>query len=229
MLQAESTEEMEKLTSTSYWTVVSKINNIHNEPKYVEVAKMSKAFMSLSHGNATPERGFSENKAVLAHREKLDEDTIIALRITKDFLKHYEDLSKFEISRRLLTLCGSAREKYVKFLELQKREKGNSQKQKLANEEKQRQKEEQSKVAEKGNEIDRLMAEENIRLGVAESLLKESNQQLMNLINSRNPMKTASLVHTQMVLETAIKNIDEIKLNLNKLTQQKIALLEKKK
>lgn len=86
MLQAESTEEMEKLTSTMYWNVVSKINNVHNEPKYAEVAKMSKACMCLSHGNATPERGFSENKAVLTHREKLDEETIVAIRITKDFL-----------------------------------------------------------------------------------------------------------------------------------------------
>lgn len=189
MLQAESTQEMEKLSSISYWTFVSKMNSIHNEPKYADVAKMSIAFMCLSHGNATPERGFSENKAVLAHREQLDEDTIVALRITKDFLKHYDDLSELVISRRLLDLCAKARDKYGIFLELQKKEEENTQKKKLENEKIKRQKEEKSKVADKVNEIDRLMADENLRLAVAENLLKESNQELMDVISSSNSVK----------------------------------------
>lgn len=228
MLQAESTQDMEKLTSTSYWNAVSKINNIHNEPKYAEVAKMSMAFMCLNHGNATPERGFSENKAVLNHRESLDEDTIIAIRITKDFLKH-TDLTKFEVNRRLLTLCGHARKKYGEFLDQQKIEEETKQKLKLANDANKRQKEEKNKVDEKVREIDRSIAEENGRLRVAEGLLKESNQELMSLINSREAVKKTVLIHTQMVLDTAIKNIDGIKINLNRLNQEKSDLLKKKK
>lgn len=69
---------------------------------------MSKACMCLSHGNATPERGFSENKAVLTHREKLDEETIVAIRITKDFLNIEHWTFTFEISRH-------ARQKYGEF------------------------------------------------------------------------------------------------------------------
>lgn len=107
-------------------------------------------------------------------------------------------------------------------------EKENTQKQKLANEKYKQRNEEKTKVAEKVNAIDRSIAEENV-LNVAENLLKESNQALMDLIKSSKAVKKATLVHTQMVLDTAITKLDEIKLNLNKLSQQKNELLEKKK
>lgn len=69
--------------------------------------------------------------------------------------------------------------------------------------------------------IDRSIAEENVKLKVVESLLKVSNQSLTNLINSPQPVKKNSLVHAQMVLGTAIRNMDEIKLKLAKLDQEK--------
>ena len=46
---------------------------------------MTTTWFCLSHGNAEPERGFSENKRILEHREGLHEETIVALRMIKDF------------------------------------------------------------------------------------------------------------------------------------------------
>lgn len=231
MLQIESTDEMEKWTSMDYWSDVSKRVNIHDEPKYAEVAKMSKAFMCLSHGNATPERGFSENKLVLDHRDSLAEETIIGLRITKDFLNLCGDLSQLDITKRLLTLCGLARERYVAFLEQQKEaEKSKiSEKEKVANDEKRKREEEKSKSTEKLKEVNRLISEETMRLRASENLLKESNQKLSGLITSRETVKKSNLLETQMVIDAVIKKMDVINGNLSKLNQQKLDIVENKK
>lgn len=228
MLQADSTEKMEKLTSYIYWKEISKIDNVHGEPKFAEVAKMSTTFMCLSHGNATPERGFSENKAVLDHRECLNEETIIALRITKDFLRNCDDVTQFPISRHLLTHCRTAREKYQAFLDLQRRAAENLKKQKLNDEKKKRLNEEKVKLVDKLKEIDNAIEEENVRLKVAESLVKDSNKTLAELISSNKTLNKKSLVQAQFTLETGIKRIDEIKLKLNQLNNEKIDCLKKK-
>lgn len=138
---------MEKLTSYSYWNETSKMNNIHGVPKFEDVSRMAKTFMCLTHGNATPERGFSENKD---HRSSMDDDTIVSIRMVKDFLKYYENVSKFPISNRLLTLCRSAHQKYLEFLELQKQE-----------EKKKKLKEDKIQAAQKLQEIDRSIKNEN--------------------------------------------------------------------
>lgn len=227
MLQTESTDEMEKQTTYSYWNEISKIHNIHGEPKFSEVSKLSKAFLCLTHGNATPERGFSDNKSVLHHRERLQEDTIVALRITKDFLKHCDDVTKFPISERLLTHCRSAYQKYQDFLELQRKEKESVEKQKLNDQKKKRLNEENNKVAEKLKEIDNLIKVENVRLTIAENLVKDSNKSLMDIISSNKTINKNSLVQPQLLLETGIKKMDEIKSSLVSLHKQRNECLKK--
>lgn len=55
----------------------------------------------------------------------LDEGTIVAIRLTKDFLSHYEKVAEFPISKRLVSLCATARQKCNAFLEDLQKERGN--------------------------------------------------------------------------------------------------------
>jgi hypothetical protein len=60
--------------------------------------------LSLSHGNSTPERGFSINKMILEiHGYSTYEDTLIALRLVKDELLRVGDETKFPVTRELLS------------------------------------------------------------------------------------------------------------------------------
>ena len=57
----------------------------------------------MSHGNNTPERGFSVNKRLLdVHDYSTYEDTIIALRMVKDELLRVGGVLEFPITRELL-------------------------------------------------------------------------------------------------------------------------------
>ena len=56
--------------------------------------------MSLSHGNAGPEQGFSINKAILAaHDTRLGEDVLVALRRVKHRLIQVDGVKNFEITK----------------------------------------------------------------------------------------------------------------------------------
>lgn len=114
---------MEKQTSYTYWIEVSKLKDLHEKPKFSLLAKMTTTWFCLSHGNAEPERGFSENKNVLKDRESMHEETIVAIRMTKDFISFYDNVTKIPITRRLLTFCQNARNKYQCFLDDQKKRK----------------------------------------------------------------------------------------------------------
>jgi hypothetical protein len=52
--------------------------------KYKQMGLMTLICLTLSHGNANAERGFSINKFALENRSSLKESTIIAVRTVKD-------------------------------------------------------------------------------------------------------------------------------------------------
>ena len=65
-----------------YWQHVSVITETTGEKKYTNLSYVAKAALSLSHGNASPERGFSVNNSLLTNqRGSLPERSIIALRV----------------------------------------------------------------------------------------------------------------------------------------------------
>ena len=68
---------------------------------------------SLSHGNSTPERGFSVNKQLLAvYGYSTYEDTIIALPRVKDELLHVGGILVFPITPELLDSVSASWSKY---------------------------------------------------------------------------------------------------------------------
>ncbi|KAG8175488.1 hypothetical protein JTE90_004180 [Oedothorax gibbosus] len=74
-----------------YWAKVLKLNDkIFGAKKYDKLSRLIKACLSLSHGNADPERGFSVNKTIVSsERTSLSEKTIIGLRLVKDAVRRH--------------------------------------------------------------------------------------------------------------------------------------------
>ncbi|CAF4421610.1 unnamed protein product [Rotaria sp. Silwood2] len=73
-----------------YWRHVFAIKNSSGTAKFVALPKLIKSLLSLSHGNADVERGFSENAALITDdRSSLSDISINGLRATKDAVKFY--------------------------------------------------------------------------------------------------------------------------------------------
>ena len=62
-----------------------------------------KCVLSVSHGNITPECGFSIDKIMLeTHGYTIYKDTIVILRIVRDELNHVGSVTKFNIDKELI-------------------------------------------------------------------------------------------------------------------------------
>ena len=97
----------------TYWKVIGNLRDDKGTLKYPQLFSLVKSVLSLSHGNSTPERGFSINKLLLeAHGYTIYEDTIIALRTVKDELNRVGGVLKFDINRDLIRESKSAYSKY---------------------------------------------------------------------------------------------------------------------
>lgn len=74
---------------------------------------LAKTILSLSHGNAVPERGFSINKYILAaHGNALKEKTIVALRLVKDELCSVGGMENFKVTKSLMRFVKGAYASY---------------------------------------------------------------------------------------------------------------------
>ena len=92
--------------------------------KYPELSAVLSLILTLSHGNADVERGFSLNKGVL--QDNLKTDSIINKRLVKDHMLAH-DLKPYtiEITNELRKSCRRARSRYHKYLDEQRKAKVN--------------------------------------------------------------------------------------------------------
>lgn len=104
-----------------YWDAVSTIKCKAGEFKFKKLAVLVKACLCISHGNASPERGFSHNKFILDDRFSLQEKTIEAIRMVKDVILLYGGVTKFPLTRELLNCARSARAVYINIIWMIKR------------------------------------------------------------------------------------------------------------
>ena len=87
------------------------------EERFPQLAALVKSILTLSHGNAGPEQGFSINKALIdSHGTSLSEDMIIALRRVKHRILQVGGILNFPITRPLLESVKSSRSRYVQEL-----------------------------------------------------------------------------------------------------------------
>ena len=104
-----------------YWRTIGEMTNESGALKYPQLFSLAKTILSLSHGNAVPERGFSINKYILStHGNSLKEDTIVALRLVKDELCYVGGLENFKITKPLIKAVKGSYGKYEKYLEAQR-------------------------------------------------------------------------------------------------------------
>ena len=76
--------EAKSVRIDSYWSRVFLMKGTDGRFLFPQLSALIKAILSLSHGNAGPEQGFSVNKSIIAvHGTRLGEDVLIALRRVK--------------------------------------------------------------------------------------------------------------------------------------------------
>lgn len=204
---------------------IGEIKNLQDERRFAELTALVFTCLSLSHGNADPERGFSFNKAILEHRETLGEATIIALRMVKDAILQFGSVEEFPMPRRLLDLCAASRKKYFLHLEIEKENRQQlltaQRKDKAALEARDKKKANCEKISELENEI----KEEVMKLSVAMKLIADGNQSLSDLTTGKGRSVDKELVmKAQMMLNAGVKKsttitkkIDELRNEIKKL------------
>lgn len=191
-----------------YWTKVGCIKNDNNEFLFSDLANMVKAVLSISHGNAVPERGFSINKNLLENRSSLKEDTIVALRLVKDAVILYGGVSNFPIDKGLLNSVKNSRAAYQAHLETQQTEESEIKKRKAENENLIKTKKQKT---DKIEEIKKELKEERVILEAAESLIKKGKDDMDKEMSSKilNKLKIIKArEYMQMGIEQA-KTINE--------------------
>ena len=94
-------------------------NQLHID-KYKELASVLKILFTISHGQASVERGFSLNKAIL--KDNIEQMSVISQRLIKDHLiMRNVKPHTIEISNQLILDVKSSRMKYKSYLEEQKK------------------------------------------------------------------------------------------------------------
>ena len=76
--------------------------------------------MLLSHGQASVERGFSQNKEIVV--DKMSEQCLKAQRIIVGNIKHVDGIQNIQIDKQMLLAASGARQRYYAYLEERKRE-----------------------------------------------------------------------------------------------------------
>lgn len=95
--------------------------------KYKIVSSVVALILTLSHGQASVERGFSQNNNLV--KTNMSPETIISKRIIKDHMLA-NDLKQYtiKIDAPMVKAFRSARAKYIEFLKLQKEKRANTEK-----------------------------------------------------------------------------------------------------
>ena len=84
--------------------------------KYKDLSYVVKIILTLSHGQASVERGFSINKSLV--KVNMKEETIVAKKIIRDYmLANSLKPHTVEISNKLILSCSTARQKYRQHIE----------------------------------------------------------------------------------------------------------------
>ena len=167
-----------------------------DDKQLAKVWSVIKLLLLMSHGQATVERGFSVNKEVAV--ENLTERSFIAQRIIHDHIESVGGLANVEISKQLLTSSAGARQKYLSYLDDQKRSKVSQ--------------ENALKRKSTMEEIDVLKKKKRQFENDVESLLKSADEFAERAEDSRNVTwiaKSNSLRRTAKEKMAALKDIEE--------------------
>jgi len=83
------------------------------EKKYEHLGYIAKAALTLSHGSAAPERGFSVNNALTQEKGSLAERSIVALRVFKEAIRFFGSCTNVPMTKDLLQSVKRAHAEYA--------------------------------------------------------------------------------------------------------------------
>lgn len=104
-----------------FWKSIFQIKDHNNSPKYTLLSILIKALLTLAHGNADCERGFSINNSLLESRSRLSIYSINGLRQIKSHMERLNnDFDELKIDRDLLNAAKNSRKNYQDRLDKEK-------------------------------------------------------------------------------------------------------------
>ena len=183
---------------------------LEGRPSFSNFANVLKIILTMSHGQASVERGFSINKSLLV--ENLSKESLISQRIIYDHMK-VNDLQshELEIMPALRKSVKSSRQQYGTYLEEQKRKGVQSEKSRKC------------KVIEE--EIVEIKRRKSLLLDTINDLYTESDKYALDAESADSLQSMKSLVAKSNLFRASAKEkeakIDEYKFKLNQLNKKK--------
>ncbi|XP_070379490.1 uncharacterized protein [Dermacentor albipictus] len=96
-----------------YWQVIFDLKKSDGSHKYPLLNKVVKALLSIPHGNADVERGFSENRRLLHDRARLTVESINGIRHIVSYGKRFDsDPCRFSITPEVVRVVRNAKKLY---------------------------------------------------------------------------------------------------------------------
>jgi len=92
------------------------------EKKYQHLSFVAKAALTLSHRNASPERGFSVNNALMTDRGSLSERSIVTVHVVKEAVRVFGSCTKVPMTKDLIHSVRHTHSEYALFLENERRQ-----------------------------------------------------------------------------------------------------------
>ena len=215
-----------------YWMDISKITDESTgNMKYAKLCKLVFCVLLLPHENPEPERGFSINKHLLQiHGSKIEEDTIVALRMVKDHILKCKGIMNVHISQDLLNSINFAYQRYHAHLEAKEED------DKRQKEEKQRKEMEAAEAKKKSGKKEKLQKEVDqhkndlvmLQAGIkiAEEVLEEGNDDLEKYCQGKT-VDVKKVKRCQVKISMALKRKTELEAEVTQV-KKKIKKLEEK-
>ena len=173
--------------------------------------------LTLSHGNADPERGFSINKKLIdIHSIQIGDNTLQATRLVKGCIMRKGGFLNIQITLKLIKSVQNSHAAYVKYLKDQEREREEAAKLAAA---KARAADESRNTDERRREIQEQIYTAESKLKVANNFIKESSMDQTNLSKSGN-MNPAKFADITGKLQIGIKRKDKSEANIRELKKK---------
>ena len=199
-----------------YWSHVLRIKSASGELKYPHLRKVVQTGLCLPHGNADVERSLSINKKLLTpERSLLSEDSVNGLRLTRDAISMYKNISEIHISKDLLSHVRHAHKKYKERVEAEKsdallletKRKEAAKLQQMEKEQLEKQQHSKRKLDDKEREVKKNESELKIDLEKAKQIFDEANGRLAIAIKNKD-FKEMNIA--QGLLDVAKSNLDKV-------------------
>jgi hypothetical protein len=191
-----------------YWAKVFQLKDAVGQPKYLHLSLIVRAALSVSHGQADVERGFSLNKQLLLdQRPDLKMKSIKGLRTVKDVLTKFDNITNVPLTLELFRRHRGAHAAYEKDLaEADSKSASDKSSDKKTDEHSEQEKSRKRKL-----ELDSKQKD-------AEALILEANDRLQKAMTSKN---MTEIMAAQALLQQGSKSLAEAQQEIEKTSDAK--------